>query len=94
MLVDAQKTRVDLLDDESSHFKESYENINTEYFRIKKQFEELAQKLVNQDDEIKRCQTERAEVVKKHNLVSPRQSRTFNFSKFASPKAKDKANVN
>ena len=36
LLVDAQRTRVDLLDDEAAHFKESYENINTEYFRIKK----------------------------------------------------------
>ena len=53
---------------------------------------------MNQDDEIKRCQTERAEraeVVKKHNLVSPRQAKpTFNFSKFASPRGKDKVNVN
>ena len=34
-LVDAQRTRLDLLDEEATHFRTSYNNINKEYMRIK-----------------------------------------------------------
>lgn len=44
-LVDAQKTRLDLLEEEATHFRQSYHSINKEYNRIKTQFEQLAQKL-------------------------------------------------
>ena len=38
-LSDAQKTRLDLLEEEATHFRTSYHNINKEYNRIKIQFE-------------------------------------------------------
>ena len=34
-LVDAQRTRLDLLEEEATHFRTSYNNINKEYLRIK-----------------------------------------------------------
>ena len=44
-LSEAQKTRLDLAEEEAAHFKQSYHSINKEYNRIKVQFEQLAQKL-------------------------------------------------
>ena len=44
-LVDALRTRLDLLDAEATHFRQVYHTTNKEYNRIKSQFEVLAQKL-------------------------------------------------
>ena len=41
-LVDAQKSRFDLLVEESKHFKENSSAMTKEYDRIKVQFEQLA----------------------------------------------------
>jgi len=34
-LVDIQKTRLDLLEEEATHFRQSYHNISKEYQRVK-----------------------------------------------------------
>ena len=44
-LVDAQRSRLDLLDEESKHFKQNAESMTKEYERIKVQFEQLAERL-------------------------------------------------
>ena len=46
-LVDAQRSRLDLLDEESKHFKQKAESMTKEYERIKVQFEQLAQKFAD-----------------------------------------------
>jgi len=44
-LVESQKTRLDLLEEEATYFRESYSSMSKEYERIKGQFENLAQKM-------------------------------------------------
>lgn len=44
-LVDAQRTRLDLLEEEANHFRTSHNSLKKEYDRMKGQFEQLAQKL-------------------------------------------------
>ena len=56
----AQKTRLDLAEEEAAHFKQSYQHINKEYNRIKVQFEQLAQKLSQQDEEKKEAKPPRS----------------------------------
>ena len=46
-LVDAQKTRLDLSQEEATHFRTSYNDIKKEYDRLKVQFEQLAQKFAD-----------------------------------------------
>lgn len=46
-LVDAQRSRLDLLDEESKHFKQNAESMTKEYDRIKVQFEQLAERLAH-----------------------------------------------
>ena len=41
-MVDAQRTRLDLSEEEATHFRQSYHNISKEYHRVKNQFETLA----------------------------------------------------
>ena len=68
-LSDAQKTRLDLAEEEATHFKQSYHNINKEYNRIKVQFEQLAQKLSQQDEQ------------KKEDTKPPRSTKMFSSFK-------------
>ena len=49
-LVDAQRTRLDLSEEEATHFRQSYHNISKEYQRVKNQFEGLAQQLAANDE--------------------------------------------
>jgi len=48
-LVDTQKTRLDLLEEEAAYFKTSYHNISKEYQRVKGQFESLAQRMAHEE---------------------------------------------
>ncbi len=52
-LVDTQKTRLDLLEEEAAHFRSSYHNISKEYQRVKSQFESLAQRMAHEESKRK-----------------------------------------
>lgn len=45
--MEAAKTKIDLLEEESVFFKNRHEALNDEYVRLKTQFEDLAQKLAD-----------------------------------------------
>ena len=51
-LVESQKTRLDLLEEEATYFRLNYSSISKEYERIKGQFENLAQKMAKQDEQL------------------------------------------
>ena len=48
--MDAQRTRLDLSQEEATHFRTSYNDLKKEYDRMKGQFEQLAIKLADTEN--------------------------------------------